>query len=408
MKPKAGCAHTFITDMATASPFLSEDQFQCSICLDVFTEPVSIPCGHNFCKACITRHWEGKEQCQCPLCNEKFNKGLKLCVNTGFREVVENFKKHHAKTDNNSQIKPGEVPCDCCTGSKCKALKTCLVCLTSFCETHLEPHQRVATLKGHKLTNPIPNLEDKICKKHNRILEPLCSNDLTRVCDLCAEHTAYNTVLLEETYDDNRAQTRKKKAEVQEIKPKRGKKAKKTKALVQTQRKDKECPLQFKRYFYLPGCMGFFGGKFFYEVDTKGMTGWDLGIVTESNLQKRTFTPTPRNGNWIIRLENNTSCRALHDFYIPIFLLRKPERVRVFVDYDNGEVSFCDADTGIWMCSFTDCKFNERVFLFYRPNISWVQALQNKVQKIKDNVWPQLSYFLLGCILLMIILISDT
>ncbi|KAE8288580.1 E3 ubiquitin/ISG15 ligase TRIM25 [Larimichthys crocea] len=188
MKPKAGCAHTFITgkhnslcifpykestaglsireDMATASPFLSEDQFQCSICLDVFTEPVSIPCGHNFCKACITRHWEGKEQCQCPLCNEKFNKGLKLCVNTGFREVVENFKKHHAKTDNNSQIKPGEVPCDCCTGSKCKALKTCLVCLTSFCETHLEPHQRVATLKGHKLTNPIPNLEDKICKKH--------------------------------------------------------------------------------------------------------------------------------------------------------------------------------------------------------------------------------------------------
>ncbi|KAK2910452.1 hypothetical protein Q8A73_008167 [Channa argus] len=80
--------------MASASGFLCEDQFLCSICLDVFMEPLSIPCGHNFCKSCITRHWEGKEKCQCPLCNSTFNKGLNLCINTAFREVVENFKKH--------------------------------------------------------------------------------------------------------------------------------------------------------------------------------------------------------------------------------------------------------------------------------------------------------------------------
>uniref|UniRef100_A0A3B5MKD9 RING-type domain-containing protein n=1 Tax=Xiphophorus couchianus TaxID=32473 RepID=A0A3B5MKD9_9TELE len=60
--------------MATSCDFLSEDQFQCSICLDIFTDPVSTPCGHTFCKACLTRHWAGKRECQCPLFNNQIQK----------------------------------------------------------------------------------------------------------------------------------------------------------------------------------------------------------------------------------------------------------------------------------------------------------------------------------------------
>ncbi|XP_033958084.1 E3 ubiquitin-protein ligase TRIM47-like [Pseudochaenichthys georgianus] len=209
---------------------LTEDQFQCSIRLEVFTEPVTIPCGHNSCKACLTRHWEGKDLCKCPLCNEKFPKDLKLRVNTGFREVVENVKELNAKADN-ACVKPGEVPCDCCPDdNQSKASKTCLVCLTSFCETHIEPHLRVAALKRHTLTNPVHNLEDQICKKHNRMLERFCRNDQTCVCVLCTEHSTHDTVPLEEAYVDNRAQIgRKKKAEVQEMKHKHGKRAHKNK-----------------------------------------------------------------------------------------------------------------------------------------------------------------------------------
>ena len=412
-------AVVFVADMATASPLPSEDQFICSICLDVFTEPVSTPCGHNFCKACNAKHWEGKDQCVCPLCNEKFSKGLKLRVNTGYRELVENFKNQHAIADNTSQVKPGQVPCDYCPHYRSKAHKTCLVCLSSYCETHLEPHHRVAVLKGHKLTNPVHNLEEKICKKHNRILEFLCRSDVTRVCVLCTEHSAHDTVPLEEAYVDKRAQMGVKKVqEVQEIKLKRGKRAKKKKKVAeQTTRRGRdeevsnsegpnfmqipfiwfpdEGPHQLNRYYLLPGNMGISGGKFYYEVVTKGRRGWLLGVVRESVLRRQTFTVNSRNGSWIIGLQNNTDCTALHNIPIPLFLTRTPERVRVYVDYKNGLVSFYDEDIPIY--TFTGCKFKERIFLFYclTEDISWTQKLRRNLGDI-----------LLGILAMVVLLIS--
>ncbi|XP_053288306.1 E3 ubiquitin-protein ligase TRIM39 [Pleuronectes platessa] len=203
--------------MASASGFLSEDQFMCSVCLDFFTEPVSIPCGHNFCKACISTHWKGKEQCECPLCKEKYSKGLKLCVNTGFREVVENFRKQSVSANNDVLVKAGQVPCDHCTGKKLRASKTCLVCLASFCETHLEPHRRIAALQKHRLADPLQDLESNVCKKHNRMLELFCRDDLTRVCVQCTEHKAHDMVPLEKEYEKTKAQLEQKKEEVQEM-----------------------------------------------------------------------------------------------------------------------------------------------------------------------------------------------
>lgn len=44
--------------MSIYGSFLSDDQFLCSICLDVFTNPSSIPCGHTFCMTCITKYWD--------------------------------------------------------------------------------------------------------------------------------------------------------------------------------------------------------------------------------------------------------------------------------------------------------------------------------------------------------------
>lgn len=366
--------------MATAGTFLSEDQFLCSICLDVFTEPVSTPCGHNFCKACISKHWEGKELCKCPLCNENFSKELKLCVNSGFREVVENFLKHHRRADSHSPLKPGQVSCDCCPGDSFKAVKTCLVCLTSFCKAHLEPHQRVAALKRHKLTNPVRNLEDKICKTHNRILDLFCRTDLMRVCSLCTEHSAHDTIPLEESYVNKKAQVGKKKAGIQDIRNKRGEKAN------NSTREDvdeastnsvgsnviqvpyiwlpEEGPHQFSRYLYAPGHMAISRGKFYYEVGTTGMCGWFIGVVRKSNLRKQKFRLNTRSGSWVLSLQNDNQYSALHDVPVSFVMPNKPERVILFVDYDNGLLSFYDADTQTLIYTFTGCKFKEPLFLF--------------------------------------------
>ncbi|KAM6976921.1 zinc finger protein RFP [Aplochiton taeniatus] len=80
--------------MALAAAFLSEDQFTCSICLDVFSNPVSTPCGHSFCLSCISSYWDGGEAkaCQCPLCKESFRKRPELHINRTLKEITEQFK----------------------------------------------------------------------------------------------------------------------------------------------------------------------------------------------------------------------------------------------------------------------------------------------------------------------------
>ncbi|XP_030193640.1 E3 ubiquitin-protein ligase TRIM39 isoform X1 [Gadus morhua] len=72
---------------------LSEEQVHCSICLDVFTNPVSIPCGHNFCQSCILGYWRTSPSYQCPMCKKSFAKRPDVSVNTVLREIAQQFKE---------------------------------------------------------------------------------------------------------------------------------------------------------------------------------------------------------------------------------------------------------------------------------------------------------------------------
>ncbi|XP_036002569.1 E3 ubiquitin-protein ligase TRIM39 [Fundulus heteroclitus] len=78
--------------MSLYGSFLTEDQFTCSICLDVFTNPASTPCGHSFCMSCISRYWDGCLICQCPLCKKSFQKRPDLQINRTLREITDQFK----------------------------------------------------------------------------------------------------------------------------------------------------------------------------------------------------------------------------------------------------------------------------------------------------------------------------
>ncbi|XP_062338538.1 E3 ubiquitin-protein ligase TRIM21-like [Osmerus eperlanus] len=231
--------------MASCSSLLSEDQFQCSICLDVFTDPVSIPCGHNFCKACITKYWDNCDLCQCPMCKMTFDKRPDLYVNTFISEMAAQFRKSEplkaAISPDLSPTKP-EVSCDICTGTKLKALKSCLVCLASYCETHLEPHQRVAALKKHKLIDPVENLEDRMCQKHDKLLELFCRKDQTFVCVMCmrTDHKTHGSITLEEAYEQRKTKLGQMMAEMNQMMEERSRKVQEFKLSVETSKTDAE------------------------------------------------------------------------------------------------------------------------------------------------------------------------
>ncbi|XP_056468108.1 nuclear factor 7, brain-like [Gadus chalcogrammus] len=204
--------------MACANTSWSEENFSCSICLDVFNSPVTTACGHNFCRTCITKFWDEQVQFKCPVCNKIFDTKPDLQVNTLFSEMAAEFRTS-VRIKEQPCVEPAEVPCDVCTGTQLKAVKSCLVCLISYCQPHLEPHRRVAGLKKHRLVEPMDRLAHRMCKKHDRLLDLFCQTEQVCVCQFCTEgdHRSHPVVPLKEEYEVKTAQLGKIEAEVPQM-----------------------------------------------------------------------------------------------------------------------------------------------------------------------------------------------
>ncbi|XP_041867822.1 E3 ubiquitin-protein ligase TRIM21-like [Melanotaenia boesemani] len=526
--------------MSAGSNQRSEDGFLCSICLDVFTDPVTTPCGHNFCKNCITQHWVDKFLYECPLCKDTFFARPQLKVNTFIREMVAQFRRERQQNASSSSseqqtAKPGEIPCDVCTGTKLKALKSCLVCLTSYCQTHLEPHLTASGLKRHQLMEPVENLEDRMCRKHDKPLELFCRTDQTCVCLLCPvlDHKTHELVPLREEYEGKKTELGITEAEIQlmiqmrqlkiqelkelveiskdaadietaegiqvftalmesvrrgleelieEIQYKQKTKEKQAKDFIkdleqeiyelmkrnseveqllcsedhlnllqsfsslkaaiptkdwtevrirppsyegtviravdqleETIRKEmkklieaelkkvqqdaidvtldpdtahphlilsddgkqvylgderKNLPEKPERFSYCVCVLGrqsFSSGRFYFEVQVKGKTEWDLGVARESINRKGEIALSPQYGFWSIWLRNGNEYDANAGPPVRLHLQSGPEKVGVFVDYDEGLVSFYDVDAAALIFSFTGCCFTENLYPYFSP-----------------------------------------
>lgn len=156
-----------------AAAGLSEDQPLCCICLDVFTQPVALPCQHHFCWTCITKHWDNADRWQCPLCNRGFTSRPELQVTTGMSKLSDQLELPAQQTACCSlEPRPdaGQVVCSVCSE---EAQIFCLVCLSSYCKTHQVFHQRIPGLRRHTLLDPVDRLEDKICNKYQKASEKL-------------------------------------------------------------------------------------------------------------------------------------------------------------------------------------------------------------------------------------------
>ncbi|KAM9531142.1 tripartite motif-containing protein 16-like isoform 1-T1 [Salvelinus alpinus] len=189
--------------MAQQGVLLDQDQFCCSVCLDLLKEPVTIPCGHSYCRSCIEGCWDQdvlKGVYSCPQCRHTFTPRPTLRKNNMLAEVVEKLRKtglQAAPPPALCYAGPGDVACDFCTGTrKQKALMSCLVCLASYCETHLQPHYEFPAFKKHKLVKATAQLQEKICSHHDKLLEVYCRTDQQCICYLCTmdEHKGHDTV----------------------------------------------------------------------------------------------------------------------------------------------------------------------------------------------------------------------
>ncbi|XP_026109569.1 E3 ubiquitin-protein ligase TRIM39-like [Carassius auratus] len=511
--------------MASSSAPLNEE-LQCSICLDVFTDPVTTPCGHNFCRVCLNEHWTNTQTCFCPLCKETFSRRPDLKINTTLREVVQHFQE---KLNLGS-----EVFCDFCDGILQKAVKSCLMCQSSYCETHLEPHHRVPGLKKHTLINAVKNLEDYICQKHQRPLDLFCRDDQTSVCLSCTEgdHRTHNTVPIEEESQQKKNQLLQTQTDMQQMIQNRMKKIHEIQLSVKERKRNTEkeksarnqlftelirsiercqsellkmmeeqqkaaekqaedlikelqqeitdlkkrnteleqisltddhlhliqmfsslcsrphtknwteiridsnvnlysmnraliqlektldgrlknigqtvlkClqkfavdvtldpdtaypklilsddgkqvshggikqdvpenPKRFDNVVCVLAKQGFSSGRFYYEVQVKGKTEWDLGVARES-VNRKKFTLTPEDGFWTVVLRNENQYNACESSPVSLSLRVNPETVGVFVDYEEGLVSFYDVGSRSHIYTFTAQTFTDKLYPYFGP-----------------------------------------
>uniref|UniRef100_I3K3P8 Bloodthirsty-related gene family, member 2 n=1 Tax=Oreochromis niloticus TaxID=8128 RepID=I3K3P8_ORENI len=502
-------------DRSAANNLRSEDQFLCSICLDVFTDPVTTSCGHNFCKTCISQHWDMNQSCQCPMCKETFYTRPQLRVNTFISEMVAQFRREAQQKASSSSseqqaAKPGEVPCDVCTGTRLKALKSCLVCQTSYCQTHLEPHLTVKHLKRHQLIDAVENLEGRMYHKNHEFVplreeyegkkaelekteaeiqqmiqkRRLKIQEITESVKMSkdaadrqkAEGVQVFTALMESVerrlkelmkeIEDKQETTEKqaeglikdleqeiselmeRSSEVEQLsrsedhlhlllsfsslkaapptkdwtevrvhppsyegtvgravaqleetirKPMKKKLFEAELQRVQQYEVDvtldpdtahpalilsddgkqvyhsdvrknlPDNPERFSQCVCVLGEQSFSSGRFYFEVQVKGKTDWDLGVATESINRKEEITLSPQDGFWTVWLRNGNEYEALASPSVRLYLHPGPEKVGVFVDYEEGLVSFYDVGAAALIYSFTGCSFTHKLHPFFSP-----------------------------------------
>uniref|UniRef100_A0A8C4TNB4 Tripartite motif-containing protein 16-like n=1 Tax=Erpetoichthys calabaricus TaxID=27687 RepID=A0A8C4TNB4_ERPCA len=148
--------------MAAAQPSLSTDHYTCPVCLEVLNVPVTIPCAHHYCMECINKQWDQSGLMgtyRCPQCRMEFHPRPQLYENTNL-------------------------------SNKIKELKEVIR----------------APPRGNE---PTGNLEEKLCPKHQRVLEMFCRTDEICICSVCAatEHKSHHTKILDEEITERKVRS---------------------------------------------------------------------------------------------------------------------------------------------------------------------------------------------------------
>ncbi|XP_073477553.1 E3 ubiquitin/ISG15 ligase TRIM25-like [Aquarana catesbeiana] len=154
-------------------------ELECSVCLNVYTDPVTLRCGHSFCRVCIDHVLEaqvGSGGYCCPECRQEFHDQPALQRNITLCKIVENVLS--AQPD----LEEFGVHCTYCFNAPVPAIRSCLLCEASLCENHLSVHSKSPE---HVLCDPTTTIKNRKCSIHRKILEYYCMEDSACICVSC-------------------------------------------------------------------------------------------------------------------------------------------------------------------------------------------------------------------------------
>ncbi|XP_041315141.1 E3 ubiquitin-protein ligase TRIM35-like [Pyrgilauda ruficollis] len=370
-----------------------KEELLCPICYEPFREAVTLPCGHNFCRSCISRSWENQRHA-CPLCKERSSLE-DLRVNHTLKNLVELVMKEEGQRQSRGvALCPlhQEEPKFFCLEDKELA---CFACQSS--EQHeghkMRPVQEAAADFRAKLANMESSLRDKAkdfgavrrsyesISRHNEGWihgwmdgwRDECMGGSTEgskegslpSCELPIKHSPSRPVPF--SLDPNSAAGWLSVSEDLSSVSSCGYKG------------SVENPERFTSAPCILGSRGFSEGFHTWEVDLGGLTNWRVGVSRPHKGSHWSFHHDSRSGFWYIyHLHGKDECRASNAVRSQT-ALGNIRRVRVELDCTEGELSFYDAELQSHIYTFHE-KFGGVVFPYFYVGSSQGDANTNTLR----------------------------
>ncbi|XP_063807052.1 E3 ubiquitin-protein ligase TRIM11-like [Pseudophryne corroboree] len=207
-------------------------ELDCFICLSIYTDPVTLRCGHNFCQVCIDRVLDTQEGCgvyTCPECRAECQERPALQRNITLCNIVGSFLSTRPDQEETG------IFCTYCVDSPVPAAKFCLHCEDHLCDNHLRVHSKSPE---HILCDPTTALGNRKCSVHKKILEYYCTEDSACICVSCCligEHRGHQMESLDEASEEKKKKLRN---VLQKLTTKRAETEKRVQSLQERRRED--------------------------------------------------------------------------------------------------------------------------------------------------------------------------
>lgn len=130
-----------------------------------------------------------------------------------------------------------------------------------------------------------------------------------------------------------------------------------------------DAPPRFDLFGSILGINSLTSGRSYWEVDVSNKTGWDLGVARNDANRKGKLSLNPDNGYWVTVHYDEDKYAALTAPPIRLSLKEKPEKVGVFVDYEEELVSFYNVSAQSHIYTFTKCSFGSELFPYFSPHV---------------------------------------